>query len=136
MPFEKATKWPNLEHKICYKMLYFLSASNELNLAQKLNFKQEKIRIESFLGQYTTINNSILYSIGENVDGRPSLFGGSIKKKAKSNNSSGDEPMPLSPSNTFLESTVDLKECYSMTTKPRGFFMLVNNKHFLPSSGK
>lgn len=62
-----------------------------------------------------------------------------MKKKSKSNNNSNDnqdEPMPLSPSDTFLESSVDLKECYSMNTAPRGFFILINNKHFLPSSGK
>ncbi|XP_066926395.1 LOW QUALITY PROTEIN: caspase-3-like [Clytia hemisphaerica] len=69
------------------------------------------------------------------TDGRPSLFGGSGKKKTKtSSTSEGDERVPLSPS-SFIEAPIDLKECYAMQSTPRGHFILVNNKHFLPSSG-
>lgn len=59
-------------------------------------------------------------------DGRPSLFGNG-KKKSKAN----DVPMP----STLQESTIDLNDCYKMDYTPRGYFLLINNKDFLPSSG-
>ena len=68
---------------------------------------------------------------GEVEDGRPSIFGANKKK----NKVDSDEKTALSPSTLVIENSIDLADCYAMNTTPRGYFMLINNKHFLPPSG-
>lgn len=65
----------------------------------------------------------------EDTDGR-TLFG---RKKAKDERTEADESLTLPK--VYPTQEFDLDECYPMDTKPRGVFLLINNKDFLFSSG-